>query len=59
MFKYIEVRRDSNNETVMRMDVTGKTERQIDKLLTAVFNRIDINNFHVDIDESPLERPKI
>jgi hypothetical protein len=59
MFKYLEIIKDETNEVVSRMDVSNKSERQIDKVWDGVSINLNHNEYSIQINESEVELPPV
>jgi hypothetical protein len=62
MYKYIEVVHTVSGTVVKRIDVTGSSERQIEKVEMGLLRNMNIDSYHTNDaeSESPLElNPKI
>lgn len=45
MFTHVEIREDRTGMVERRFDVSGKTDRQLDKFVDALWDRIDTDRF--------------
>lgn len=45
MFTHVEIREDRTGMVEHRFDVSGKTDRQLDKFVDALWDRIDTDRF--------------
>ena len=59
MFKYLEIVNDSTNAVVKRLDVTSKSDRQIQKLESALNINLNQVEYTVEYHESKKELPLI
>ena len=59
MYKYLEIIEDKTKEVASRMDVTGMSERQIDKILDGVSINLNHNEYSTSLNESDVELPKV
>ena len=60
MFKYLEIVEDStSSKVVKRMDVTSKTDRQIQKLENGLELNLNHAKYTVEYHESKVELPII
>ena len=47
MYKYLEIVKDDTKEVVLRMNVTEKSERQIDKIWDGVSINLNHNEYSI------------
>ena len=59
MFKYLEIIKDETKEVVSRMDVTGKSERQIDRVWDGASINLNHNEYSIQLNESDVELPLV
>jgi hypothetical protein len=62
MYKYIEVVHTTTGTVVKRIDVTGSSERQIEKVEMGLLRNMNLDSYHTNDaeSESPLEtEPKV
>ena len=57
MYKYLEIVKDDTNEIVSRMDVSNKSERQIDKVWDGASINLNHNEYSLQLNESEVELP--
>ena len=59
IYKYIEIIEDKTNTVVSRMDVTGKSERFIEKVSLGASINLNHNEYSINHNESETELEKI
>lgn len=47
MFTHLEIREDRTGTVERRFDVSGKTDRQLDKFVDALWDRIDTDRYSI------------
>jgi hypothetical protein len=58
MKNYIEIVRDKTGVVVNRLDVTGKSERSIERCESGIHINMNHNEFHTRVREYETEMPK-
>lgn len=58
MKNYIEIVRDNTGVVVNRIDVTGKSERSIERCEDGIHINMNHNDFHTRVREYETEMPK-
>ncbi|MBP7845897.1 MAG: hypothetical protein KA007_00485 [Candidatus Pacebacteria bacterium] len=58
MKKYIEIVRDNTGVVVNRLDVTGKSERSIERCEDGVLINLNHKEFHTRVKEYDTEMPE-
>jgi hypothetical protein len=58
MAKYIEIVRDETGVVVNRIDVTGKSERSIERCESGIHINMNHSEFHTRVEEYETEMPK-
>lgn len=58
MKKYIEITRDKTGVVVNRIDVTGKSERSIERCEDGIHINMNHSEFHTRVEEYETEMPK-
>lgn len=56
-FKYIEIKSYKGDEIALRIDITGKSERDIEKAEEAMGMNLNHNEFYIEIIESDKPLP--
>jgi len=59
MYKYLEIVKDDTNEVVSRMDVTDKSERQIDKIWDGASINLNHDDYSLQLNECETKFDKI
>lgn len=59
MYQYIEVVKYYGQEVVMRMDVTGKPERQIERIEAGININLNHKDYYTTVSDYETEQPKI
>ena len=59
MNKYFEIIKDDTKEVVLRLDVSNKTERQMDKIWDGASINLNHNEYSIQITESDVELPLV
>jgi len=58
-YKYLEIVKDSTQEVVSRLDVTGKSERAIERIEGGMSLNLNHNQYSIRETDSETELPKI
>jgi hypothetical protein len=59
MYKYLEISHDKTKEVVSRMDVSGMSQRQIDKVWDGASINLNHKEYSISEKESDIELQKI
>lgn len=59
MYKYLEIVEDSTKEVVSRIDVTGKSERAIERIAGGMSINLNHDKYSIVETESEKELPKV
>ena len=59
MYKYLETIETTTKEVVLRIDVTGQSDRNIEKAESGMNYNLNHNENYTELKESETELPKI
>ena len=59
MYKYLEIIEDKTKEVASRMDVTGMSKRQVDRVWDGASINLNHNEYSIRLKESDVELPKV
>jgi hypothetical protein len=59
MYKYLEIIKNATKEVVSRLDVSNKSERQIDRIWYDAYINLNHNEYSIQVTESETELPLV